>query len=302
LRYIDPQNNLALVDKEKEKYWSPIDFYVGGAEHATRHLIYARFWHKFLYDIGAVSYDEPFTKLQHVGLIMAEDGKKMSKRWGNIINPDSVVENFGADAMRVYEMFMGPFNQACAWSANGLTGARKFLEKVYKLREKVTRDKVEDKVEDKKLKTLLNKTVKKVGEDISGFRFNTAVSALMILVNEMETREVVYKDDYEALLKILSPFAPYLSQELWQSFGYDNYILRQSWPSYDANFLQDDTVQLAVQINGKMRATIEVPFNVNESSALEAAKDNEVVKKWLEGVEIIKAIFVPGRLLNIVVK
>lgn len=179
LRYIDPHNDQALVDKGLEKYWSPVDFYVGGAEHATRHLIYARFWHKFLFDIGVVNYEEPFTKLQHVGLIMGEDGRKMSKRWGNVINPDEIVSQYGADALRVYEMFMGPFDQACNWNTNGLIGVRKFLEKVYNLGE------LDNFQEVKEVKSLLHKTIKKVSADIESFCFNTAVSALMILVNEI---------------------------------------------------------------------------------------------------------------------
>ena len=186
LRYIDPENKKALVDKKKEKYWSPVNFYVGGAEHATRHLIYARFWHKFLFDIGAVNYPEPFTRLQHVGLILAEDGRKMSKRWGNVINPDEVVEKYGADSMRVYEMFMGPFSGACVWSTNGLIGARKFLEKAVKLKTKI--EKVKG---DSGLSNLLHKTIKKVGEDIEEFKLNTAVSAMMILANEMEKAEKI---------------------------------------------------------------------------------------------------------------
>ncbi|MBU4455378.1 leucine--tRNA ligase, partial [Patescibacteria group bacterium] len=213
LRYIDPRNGKALVDKEKEKYWSPVDLYVGGAEHATRHLIYARFWHKFLYDIGVVNYDEPFTRLRHVGVILAEDGRKMSKRWGNVINPDEVVEKYGADATRVYEMFMGPFSQPCAWSANGLKGARNFLEKVWALKQRITADFATD---SRGIDSLLHKTVKKVGEDIEEFKFNTAISAMMIFINNLEKENKMSLILYSKFLILLSPFAPFMSEELWR--------------------------------------------------------------------------------------
>jgi leucyl-tRNA synthetase len=194
LRYIDPHNQEEMVSKDKEKYWSPVDFYVGGAEHATRHLIYARFWHKFLYDIGAVSYQEPFTKLKHVGLIVGEDGRKMSKRWGNVINPDDIVDKFGADSLRVYEMFMGPFEQACVWNTNGVVGARKFLEKVLIFTEELATKKIAvSSSADKKVLSLLHKTIKKVASDIEDFRFNTAISAMMILLNEINDFKVKNK-------------------------------------------------------------------------------------------------------------
>jgi len=207
LIFIDPKNSKFLIDKEKEKYWMPVDLYVGGAEHATRHLLYARFWHKFLYDIGAVSTNEPFKKLVHVGLINAEDGKKMSKRWNNFGNPDEIIEKFGADSMRLYEMFMGPFIQNIAWSTAGVKGTSGFLEKIWKLASNVQVSKIPSaKSEKNKLDILFNKTIKKVGEDIENFRFNTAISALMILVNEMEKEEVA-KDKFEILTLLISPFA-----------------------------------------------------------------------------------------------
>jgi len=304
LRYIDPNNNAALVDKKKEAYWSPIDFYVGGAEHATRHLIYARFWHKFLYDIGVVSYDEPFTKLKHVGLIMGEDGRKMSKRWGNVINPDEMVAKFGADALRVYEMFMGSFEQAANWNTNGLVGTRKFLEKV----EQLIGGGSWPVKEDKKILSLLHKTIKKVGADIENFRLNTAVSALMILVNEITD----YKNKTQAwpfsvtefnyLLQILAPLAPHLSEELWEKLGNQDSIFKSAWPQYDPELIKDDNFNLAVSVNGKLRATILVATGITEDEAVKSAQANEIIKKWLAGKEIVKLVFVPGRLLNIVVK
>ncbi len=302
LRYINPKNTKVLVDKKLEKYWSPVDFYVGGAEHATRHLIYARFWHKFLYDIGVVNYDEPFTKLKHVGLIMGEDGRKMSKRWGNVINPDEMVEKFGADAMRVYEMFMGPFEQATSWSTNGLIGARKFLEKVTVAFE------MEKVKEDKKIVSMLHKTIKKVGEDIENFRLNTAVSAMMILLNEitdyLNTNQAwpLSKKEQGALLQIIAPFAPHLAEELWEKLGNKESIFKSTWPVYDKKLIKDETINLVVQINGKLRATLNVTADITEAEALTLAQENEIVKKWLDGQEIIKKIFVPGKLLNIVFK
>jgi len=219
LRYIDPTNQQVLVDKDVEKYWSPVDLYVGGAEHATRHLIYARFWHKFLYDLGIVNHPEPFIKLRHVGLIMGEDSRKMSKRWNNVVNPDDMVKQFGADALRLYEMFMGPFDQSCAWNTNGIIGTRKFLDKVWSLQARLV-----DQPDSEAVKKLLAKTIIKVGQDIEQFKFNTAVSALMILVNKLFEQPGISRDSYQQLLIILSPLAPYISQEIWYKLGNNNYI------------------------------------------------------------------------------
>lgn len=304
LRYIDPHNNQALVDKTQEKYWSPVDFYVGGAEHATRHLIYARFWHKFLYDIGAVNYDEPFIKLKHVGLIMGEDGRKMSKRWGNVINPDEMVEKFGADALRMYEMFMGPFEQAANWNTNGLIGTRKFLDKV----EQVIGDGSLAVVSDKKILSLLHKTIKKVGTDIEEFHLNTAVSALMILVNEITDYKNANqawpfgKKEFSYFLQILAPFAPHLSEELWERLAYTESVFKSDWPQYDSELIKDENINLVISINGKSRAFLEVPAGIQEAEAINLAQSQASVKKWLDGKEIIKTIFVPDKLLNIVVK
>lgn len=297
LRYIDPKNDKFLVDKDLEKEWMPVDLYVGGAEHATRHLLYARFWHKFLFDIGAVSTIEPFKKLVHVGLIMAEDGRKMSKRWNNVINPDEVIGEFGADSMRLYEMFMGPFTQSVAWSTNGVSGVRRFLEKVWKLQEKI----VDQEATDSKFVTLLHKTIKKVSEDIENFRFNTAISAMMILVNEMERQEKIAVADYEFLIKILSPFAPHLAEELWEKLGHDKSIFLESWPEFDPGLIQDEEIAMAVQFNGKTRGTILVSPEVAESEAREKVLADEKLQKYLLEKEIKKVVFVKGRLINFVV-
>ena len=316
LRYIDPKNSHALVDKDKEKYWSPVDFYVGGAEHATRHLIYARFWHKFLFDIGAVNYEEPFAKFTHVGLIMAEDGRKMSKRWGNVINPDDIIEKFGADAMRVYEMFMGPFTQSCAWNTNGLVGARKFLDRIWTISGNMNQVTGSS---NKEILSLLHKTIKKVSEDIADFKFNTCVSAMMILSNAIEERGIS-QDDFAKFIQILAPFAPHLAEEIWrEKLGNKKSIFSSNpprprgavtppeegtnisgWPKFDPELIKDETINLIVQVNGKLRATISVPADISEADAKKLAQENENVKKWLEGKEIAKIIFVPGKLLNIV--
>jgi len=294
LRFIDPKNNQALIDKNKDKYWSPVDFYVGGAEHATRHLIYARFWHKFLFDIGAVSCEEPFTRLQHVGLIMAEDGRKMSKRWGNVINPDDIVEKYGADAMRVYEMFMGPFSQSVAWSTNGLVGTRKFLERIFRI------SNVEFRMSNT-INGLLNKTIKKVGEDIEGFKLNTAVSAMMILLNAMEKEAAISQEAYEKFLIILAPFAPHLTEEIWASLGHDESIFKQSWPAFDPELIKDEKIRLVLQVNGKLRDTVEVDADISEDDAKKIALANGNVMKYLEGKDALKVIYVKGKLVNVVV-
>ena len=296
LRYLDPNNDKALVDKNKEKNWSPIDMYVGGAEHATRHLIYARFWHKFLFDVGAVNYEEPFTGLQNVGLILAEDGRKMSKRWGNVINPDDVVEEYGADAMRVYEMFMGPFNQPCAWNTKGLVGAKRFLDRVWNLQDKVVQDGSE-----KELESLFHQTIKKVTEDIGKMHYNTAISALMTFVNELYKHDEVYQTEYSTLIKLLSPFAPHMCEELWQILGNKESITKSSWPKYDESKIVEETITLAIQVNGKLRDTLEVASDISEEDAKKLALDSDKIKKWLDGKEPKKVIYVKGKLVSIVV-
>ncbi|MDD3498318.1 MAG: class I tRNA ligase family protein, partial [Candidatus Moranbacteria bacterium] len=305
LRYIDPKNSEALVDKEKEKYWSPVDFYVGGAEHATRHLIYARFWHKFLYDIGVVNYEEPFTRLQHVGLIMAEDGRKMSKRFGNVINPDDIVEDFGADSLRVYEMFMGPFSQSCAWSTNGAAGVRRFLEKVWNIfQDKELFECGQGKCGDipKELPPILHKTIKKVTEDIESFDFNTAVSQMMIFINEFSKYEKLPKAAMERFLILLSPFAPHIAEEIWSEvLGNKKSIFLSEWPKFDPEKIKDENIEMPVQVNGKVRDKINVTSDISEEEAKKIALESEKVKKYMESKEPKKVIFVKGRLISIVI-
>ncbi len=296
LRYMDPKNENALVDKEKEKYWAPVDVYVGG-DHAVRHLIYARFWHKFLYDIGAVSTIEPFQRLEFLGFILAEDGRKMSKRWGNVINPDDIVDLVGADTMRVYEMFMGPFENTIAWSKDGLAGARRFLEKVNGLSSHISE------TEPKTVTTALHKTIKKVSEDIEGFKFNTAVSAMMIFVNLAE-KEGLTKESYDAFLRILAPFAPHITEELWRGAGgagNSGSVHTAEFPAFDPALAVDETVTIGVQINGKVRGDITLAPDASEDEAMTLVKaDEQLVSKLAEG-EIKKVIYKEGRILNIIV-
>lgn len=307
LRYIDPRNHSALVDKKLEKYWSPVDFYVGGAEHATRHLIYARFWHKFLFDQGVVSYDEPFTKLQHVGLIMGEDGRKMSKRWGNVINPDDVVAEYGADSLRLYEMFMGPFDQAVSWSTKGLVGVSRFLEKAYNAVEKVVTENSqvvpEQAVLDKALNQL-HKTIKKLEFDIQEFKFNTAVAQLMIFVNEVRELELgkAGLEIWKNFVMVLSPFAPHIAEEMWQMLGEKNSIFQSEWPKYDEKYLVESSLRLAVQVNGKLRSEIEVAVDADEEAIFAQAMANTDVAKFLVDQTIVKKIYVKGKLVSLVVK
>ena len=291
-------NQFQVPDSNLYDEWLPVDLYVGGAEHATRHLLYARFWHKFLYDIGVVNTKEPFKRLVNVGLIGAEDGRKMSKRWGNVINPDDVVREFGADSLRLYEMFMGPFTQNISWSTEGVSGVRRFLDKVWRISEKVLQDK---KQEDNGVEVLLHKTLKKVTEDIEDFRFNTAISSLMILVNYMEKTPSLSSVTYKLFTIILAPFAPHIAEELWQKLGHKTSIFLEKWPQYDENLIQDETLTLVFQVNGKVRDTIEVNADIEENKAKKLALESEKVQKYLDGEEPKKIIYVPGKLVNIVV-
>ncbi len=292
LRYIDPNNQTELVDKKEEKHWMPVDVYVGG-DHATRHLIYARFWHKFLYDIGVVSTEEPFPRLEFLGFILAEDGRKMSKRWKNIINPDDVIKNFGADAFRLYEMFIGPFTGTVPWNSDGPVGTRRFVEKVWRV------DPVEKST--KEVEKLLHKTIKKVSEDIEAFNFNTAVSTMMIFVNSLSDGENISVDDFKMFLQILAPFAPHITEELWRELGETKSIHLSSWPKWDDSLIKDDELKIALQVNGKVRGEIEIPAEASEEEVFALALQNENFKKWLEGQSIKKKIYVKGRLVNFVI-
>ncbi|MDD4062580.1 MAG: leucine--tRNA ligase [Candidatus Pacebacteria bacterium] len=282
LRFIDPDNDNALVDSEKEKYFQPVDLYIGGAEHAVLHLLYARFWHKFLYDIGVVSTKEPFLKLKNQGTILAYDGQKMSKSKGNTVSPDDMIEKYGADSLRVYEMFLAPFEDAVSWSDNGLVGARRFLEKVWNI------NLIETNVEDK----LLHQTIKKVTEDIEGFKFNTAISSMMILINEW-TKTGTTRENFNLFLKLLYPFAPHISRELIE--GDDI-----SWPQFSESLIEEDTVTLAIQVNGKFRDSVLLTKGLSQEEVEGIALEREKVKKWISG-DIKKVIFVQDKLINILI-
>lgn len=291
LRFMDSKNVSALVSKENEKYWAPVDVYVGG-DHAVRHLIYARFWHKFLFDIGSVSTEEPFARLEFLGFILAEDGKKMSKRFGNVIDPDDVVSEYGADAFRVYEMFMGPFENTVAWSTSSISGTARFIDRFYKMLEIAGDEKLE-------LDTVINQTIKKVGSDIESFKFNTAVSQMMILLNAVEKEGGIGREQLGKCIRILSPFAPHIAEEMWERLGNMDSVHTQEWPKYDESKLVSDVITIAVQVNGKTRATVDVSNDADKDSIVSAAK--EAAGKWLEGQEIQKEIVVPGRLVNFVI-
>jgi leucyl-tRNA synthetase len=299
LRFIDPKNGEAFVGKELEKEWMPVDLYVGGAEHATRHLLYARFWHKFLFDIGVVSTDEPFRRLVSVGLINASDGRKMSKRWGNVVNPDDIIEDFGADALRLYEMFMGPFTQNISWNTEGLVGMRRFLERVWRVQERITNH--ESRITNQKLEAAVHQSIRKVTEDIDGFKFNTAISALMILANAMEKERHVSDIMYRKFLILLSPFAPHIAEELWERLGNEQSIFLEKWPQYDPEKAVEALVTIAVSVNGKVRDTITVTRDMSEEDLRSQALSSEKVRKYLEGEEPKKVIVVPGRIVNIVI-
>ncbi len=293
LRFADPQNATALIDKDIEKKWLPVDVYVGG-DHAVRHLIYARFWHKFLFDIGVVHTLEPFTRLEFLGFILAEDGRKMSKRWGNIINPSDIVSTNGADALRVYEMFMGPFENTIAWSKDGIVGSQRFLERVHGLSSHIRE------TEDDAVTRQLHKTITKVSDDIEGFKFNTAISAMMIFLNVAE-KEGLSKESYGTFLKLLSPFAPHLCEELWSTLGHTNSVHLEAYPVANSELASDTEVTIGVQINGKTRGNITISKDATEAEVLHIAQQSEVLSKYLTQ-EITKIIYVPGRIINIIVK
>ncbi len=298
LRYIDPKNDKVLADKSKLEYWLPVDHYIGGAEHAVLHLLYSRFWHKVLYDIGIVAHKEPFQKLTNQGLILAEDGQKMSKSLGNVINPDDVIKEYGADAMRLYEMFMGPLEMVKPWSTTGTLGVRKFLDRVWRLFEQKQIVEAADAVKDK----ILNQTIKKVGRDIDTLNFNTGISQLMILCNDLQTKETLSKQVMEIFVKLLAPFVPHFAEELWEKLGHNKSVHLEKWPEFNEKYLVEDTLTIVFSVNGKPRDNVQVPKNISEKDLEKLALANEKVLKFIEGKEIVKMITVPNKLVNIVVK
>ena len=297
LRYMDPNNNDALASKEAMEYWGPVDWYNGGMEHTTLHLLYSRFWHKFLYDIGVVPTKEPYAKRTSHGMILGENGEKMSKSRGNVVNPDEIVETYGADTMRLYEMFIGDFEKAAPWSPKSIKGCRRFIERVWNLFEKVE----DGDAYSKQHEVLMHKTIKKVGEDIENLKANTAIAAMMSMVNDFYDKGI-NKAEYKTLLKLVCPFAPHVAEELWSMLGETSVLSLESWPEYDENKTQESSVQIAVQVNGKLRATISLPVDCEQQLAIDTALADEKVQKAVEGKNIVKTIVVKNKIVNLVVK
>lgn len=301
LRYIDPHNPSELASPEKLKKWLPIDIYIGGSEHAVLHLLYARFWHKFLYDIGIVPTKEPFMKLFNQGMILGENNEKMSKSKGNVVNPDDIIESHGADTLRLYEMFMGPLDASIAWSTSGLDGARRFLDRVWRLF--IEDGSLSSKItgaSEKLLERVYHEIVKKVTENYEELRFNTAISQLMVFVNEANKADKLPRQYAEGFVKLLSPVAPHLAEELWSKLGYTETISYEAWPAYDESKLVDDVVEIVIQINGKLKAKLKVPADASKKELEDLSLSDQAIKEQIEGKTIRKIISVPGKLVNIV--
>ena len=297
LRYMDPHNDKALASPEALKYWSPVDWYNGGMEHTTLHLLYSRFWHKFLYDIGVVPTKEPYAKRTSHGMILGENGEKMSKSRGNVVNPDEIVDTYGADTMRLYEMFIGDFEKAAPWSPKSIKGCRRFLERVWALADKVQ----DGDTYSEQHEVLMNRTIKKVGEDADNLKANTAIAALMTMLNEFYDKGV-NKAEYKTFLALLNPFAPHITEELWQQLGETGLLSVAPWPTYDEAKTVESTVELAVQVNGKLKCTIKLAADADKQTAIDTAMAEEKVQHAIEGKQIIKQIVVPGKIVNLVVK
>lgn len=297
LRYTDPHNDEALASKEALDHFMPVDWYNGGMEHTTLHLLYSRFWHKFLYDIGVVPTAEPYAKRTSHGMILGEDNEKMSKSRGNVINPDDIVEEYGADTMRTYEMFIGDFEKTVPWSENGVKGCRRFLDRVWRLSEKVV-----DGDDYGALNRQVHKTIKKVSNDFETLKFNTGIAALMELTNAAYDEGEMTKPAFATFLTLLYPVAPHITEELWEKVIGDGFIHNRPWPSFDEAATIDESIQLPIQVNGKMRGTIEVPVDITQEEVLPKIQEHEGIYKHIEGKEIVKEIFVPGKIYNVIVK
>lgn len=297
LRYTDPHNDEAIASKENLDYYVPVDWYNGGMEHTTLHLLYSRFWHKFLYDIGVVPTKEPYMKRTSHGMILGDNNEKMSKSRGNVVNPDDIVRDFGADTLRCYEMFIGDFEKSAPWSENGVKGCRKFLDKVWRTQELVDEDSNFEKME-----TLTHQTIKKVSEDYENLKFNTAIAQLMTLLNEFNNLDKISKEQYKIFLILLNPVCPHITEEIWQRMGYEGYVHEASWPEYDESKTILDVIELPIQVNGKLRATVEIARDASEDEVFEKAIADDVVAKYLEEGNVVKKIYVKGRIFNIIVK
>ena len=298
LRYLDPANKKSPADPKKIKYWMPVDWYNGGMEHTTLHLLYSRFIYKFLFDIGVVPQKEPYKKRTSHGMVLAEDGRKMSKSFGNVINPDEIVQKYGADTLRLYEMFMGPFDQMIAWSTDGVKGVFRFLDKVWNL----IPENLDNKKSSSKILTALHKLNQKIDNDVENIKFNTIISSFMEFVNLVQdNKKELGREMIERFLILFSPFASHISEELWNKLGHKNSIMSEKWPQADPKFLREETILLIIQINGRLRDKIEVPADISEDEAKKLTISRENVKKWTQGKEIKKIIFIPNKLINVVV-
>ena len=297
LRYTDPHNDQALASREALDYWLPVNWYNGGMEHTTLHLLYSRFWHKFLFDIGVAPTSEPYAKRTSHGMILGENGEKMSKSKGNVVNPDDIVNQYGADTMRLYEMFIGDFEKTAPWSSSSIKGCKRFLERVWNLAEHMTEGGVRAELEG-----AFHRTIRKVTEDIEDLKFNTAIAAMMALLNELDKTKTVTKEELKLLIILLNPFAPHITEEIWVQKGFGGMLNQTEWPAYDEAKCAEDTVEAAVQVNGKLRARIILPAGCEKEEALAVAKADEKVGAAINGKSIVKEIYVPGKLVNLVVK
>jgi len=279
-------------------YWMPVDWYNGGMEHTTLHLLYSRFWHKFLYDAGIISCPEPYIKRTSHGMILGENGEKMSKSRGNVVNPDEIVENYGADTMRVYEMFIGDFEKAAPWSQSSIKGSKRFLDKVWALYDVMT----DENGYRKELESEFHRTIKKVTEDIEGLKMNTAIAALMSLLNSIQSTGKITKDEYKTFITLLNPFAPHITEELWSICGFEGMLNETKWPTFDEAKCVDSTVEIVVQINGKIKARLNVPADISSADAIALAKSTENILNEISGKTVVKELYVPKKLVNIVVK
>ena len=305
LRYLDPSNDEKAWDSEKEKYWMPVDLYIGGAEHAVLHLLYSRFWHHVLFDLGLVSTKEPFKKLFNQGMILGQDGSKMSKSRGNVINPDETVETYGSDSMRIYEMFMGPLDKAKPWSTTGLQGCSRFIKKLWSVLvddEGVLSSNVTEKKDDKETLQALNMMIKKISDNLDQMQFNTCVSEFMIFTNHIQKLDSINIDTIRSFIIIMNPFMPHLAQELWELIGETNELTYQGWPDYDKDLVISDEIVIPIQINGKRRSEILISANESESEVIAKAKSDDKIASYLKNTTIIKEIYIKGKILNIVIK
>jgi leucyl-tRNA synthetase len=298
LRYCDPHNDKELASKEALEYWMNVDWYNGGMEHTTLHLLYSRFWHKFLYDIGVVPTAEPYAKRTSHGMILGENGEKMSKSRGNVVNPDDIVRDYGADTMRLYEMFIGDFEKAAPWKSDSIKGCKRFLDRIWGLADML----VDGDEYSNEFEASFHKAIKKVSEDIEGLKMNTAIATLMALLNDIYAKGSINKAEFKTLLILLNPFAPHISEELWVNCGYEGMLNETKWPAYDEAKCVEASVEIVAQINGKIKARLNIPADITSEAAISLVKSDDIIAKEIEGKSIVKELYVPKKLVNIVVR